>query len=187
MRRYPVMANRLIGVCDKDRWSWIATKILPLEPDVRAWLRRQRPVGIEADDLIQEAYTRLASLPSVDHIAHPRPYFFRTIKSLILTDVRHPHRLTIEFIAGLEYLEVSSEERCPERILSGHQQLERLAAAIEHLPAGCREVFRLRKFEHLSQKQLAMRLKISENTVEKQLARALKILRRCGAEFQQTA
>jgi DNA-directed RNA polymerase specialized sigma24 family protein len=37
-------------------------------------------------------------------------------------------------------------------------------------------VFRLRKFEDLSQREIAMRLKISENTVEKQLARALRLL-----------
>ena len=48
--------------------------------------------------------------------------------------------------------------------------------AIEDLPPGCREVFRLRKFEDLSQRDIAMRLKISENTVEKQLARALRLL-----------
>jgi RNA polymerase sigma factor (sigma-70 family) len=165
-----------MGAINTARARWIATHILPLEPSIRAWLRRIRPAGLEADDLIQEAYARLASLPSVNHIAQPRPYLFRIIKSLILANVRHAQVVAIESMANLSELNISLEEASPERILSARQQLEHLAQAIECLPPGCREVFRLRKFEDLSQKEIAMQLKISENTVEKQLARALRLL-----------
>jgi RNA polymerase sigma factor (sigma-70 family) len=159
-----------------ERARWIATHILPLEPGVRAWLRRVRPRGLEPDDLIQEAYTKLASLPCVDHITQPKAYLFRIIKSLILANVRHAQVVTIESMAELGELNISMEEASPERIWSARQQLERLANAIADLPRGCREVFRLRKFEDLSQKQLAERLQISENTVEKQLARAIRLI-----------
>jgi RNA polymerase sigma factor (sigma-70 family) len=165
-----------MGAIDTARGRWLATHILPLEPSIRAWLRRIRPSGLEADDLIQEAYAKLASLPSVNHITQPRPYLFRIIKSLILAHVRHAHVVAIESMAELGELNISLEETSPERILSGRQQLEHLAQAIQCLPPGCREVFRLRKFEDLSQREIAMRLKISENTVEKQLARALRLL-----------
>jgi RNA polymerase sigma factor (sigma-70 family) len=165
-----------MGAINTARARWIATHILPLEPSIRAWLRRIRPAGLEADDLIQEAYAKLASLPSVDHITQPRPYLFRIIKSLILANVRHAQVVAIESMAELGELNISMEEASPERILSARQQLEHLAQAIEGLPRGCREVFRLRKFEDLSQREIAMRLKISENTVEKQLARALRLL-----------
>jgi RNA polymerase sigma-70 factor (ECF subfamily) len=166
----------IMGAINTARARWLATHILPLEPSIRAWLRRIRPAGLEADDLIQEAYAKLASLPSVSHITQPRPYLFRIIKSLILANVRHAQVVAIESMAELGELNISLEEASPERILSARQQLERLAQAIEFLPPGCREVFRLRKFEDLSQREIAMRLKISENTVEKQLARALRLL-----------
>src|SRR5690348_7953440 len=136
-----------MGGINTDRARWLATHILPLEPAVRAWLRRVRPREIEPDDLIQEAYAKLASLPSVDHIHQPKPYLFRIIKSLILENVRHAQVVTIESMAELGELNISMEETAPERILSGRQQLERLAMAIARLPEGCREVFRLRKFE----------------------------------------
>jgi RNA polymerase sigma factor (sigma-70 family) len=176
MRTSPATTESLMGVMDIERGRWIATEILPLEPAVRAWLRRIRPAGVEADDLIQEAYARLAGLRSVDHIDQPRPYLFRIIKSLILANVRHAQVVAIESIAEMGELDISREETSPDRIVSARQELEWLAAAIESLPMGCREVFRLRKFEDLSQKELAMRLKISENTVEKQLARAVRLL-----------
>jgi RNA polymerase sigma factor (sigma-70 family) len=165
-----------MGAINTARARWIATHILPLEPSIRAWLRRIRPAGLEADDLIQEAYAKLASLPSVAHITQPKPYLFRIIKSLILANVRHAQVVAIASMANLSELNISLEEASPERILSARQQLERLAQAIEGLPPGCREVFRLRKFEDLSQREIAMQLKISENTVEKQLARALRLL-----------
>jgi RNA polymerase sigma factor (sigma-70 family) len=166
----------IMGAINTARGRWLATHILPLEPSIRAWLRRIRPTGLEADDLIQEAYAKLASLPSVNHITQPRPYLFRIIKSLVLANVRHAQVVAIESMANLSELNISLEEASPERILSARQQLERLAQAIECLPRGCREVFRLRKFEDLSQREIAMRLTISENTVEKQLARALRLL-----------
>lgn len=159
-----------------DRARWLAAHILPLEPLVRAWLRRLKLTGLEADDLLQEAYANLAGLPSVEHITQPKPYLFRVVKSLILGHLRHAQVVAIESMAELGELNISVEEASPERIVSGRQQLEQLAQAIEHLPAGCRQVFRLRKFEDLSQRQIAMRLQISENTVEKQLSRALRLL-----------
>lgn len=115
-----------------------------------------RPAGLEADDLIQEAYAKLASLPSVEHITQPKPYLFRVMKSLILAHVRHAQVVPTESMAELGDLNISMEEASPERILSGRQQLERIAQAIDRLPPGCREVFRLRKFEDLSQKELSI-------------------------------
>ena len=123
---------------------------MPLEPFV------VRPAGLEADDLIQEAYAKLASLPSVEHITQPKPYLFRVMKSLILAHVRHAQVVPTESMAELGDLNISMEEASPERILSGRQQLERIAQAIDRLPPGCREVFRLRKFEDLSQKELSI-------------------------------
>ena len=162
--------------CSIERAGWLAANILPLEPLVRGWLRRVRPRGLEVDDLIQEAYAKLASLDSVEHITQPKPYLFRIVKSLILGHLRHAQVVGIDSMAELGELNISAEDASPERILIGREQLERLVQAIEQLPAGCREVFRLRKFEDLSQRAIAARLRISENTVEKQLARALRLL-----------
>ncbi len=49
--------------------------------------------------------------------------------------------------------------------------------AIEKLPEGCREVFKLCRIEELSHKKIAEQLNISENTVKVQIYRALKYLK----------
>jgi len=46
-----------------------------------------------------------------------------------------------------------------------------------HLPDRCGEVFRLSRIEHLTNKEIAVRMGISEKTVEVQITNALKKLR----------
>lgn len=49
---------------------------------------------------------------------------------------------------------------------------------IEGLPDQCKEIFKLSRFEDLSYKEIADKLKISENTVKVQISRALIKLRK---------
>jgi RNA polymerase sigma-70 factor (ECF subfamily) len=52
-----------------------------------------------------------------------------------------------------------------------------LVEAIQGLPDRCRQVFTLRKVYGYSQKEIALRMNISENTVEQHLTKAA---RRCA-------
>lgn len=159
-----------------DRAHWLARHILPLEPNLRAWLARAVPHGLQPDDVVQEAYARLALLPSVSDIQQPKAYLFQVAKRLISEHIRRAHVIPIESVAELAAAQVPHEGRSPERIVSGHQELERLSVAIDHLPARCRTVFVLRKVDEMSQKEIATHLNISERCVEKRMSRALKAL-----------
>ena len=61
--------------------------------------------------------------------------------------------------------------------MNSHQELAVLVKAIQGLPDRCRQVFALRKVYGYSQKEIALRLNISENTVEQHLTKAA---RRCA-------
>lgn len=61
--------------------------------------------------------------------------------------------------------------------MNSHQELAMLVKAIQGLPDRCRQVFALRKVYGYSQKEIALRLNISENTVEQHLTKAA---RRCA-------
>jgi RNA polymerase sigma factor (sigma-70 family) len=159
-----------------ERAHWLATHILPLEAQLRAWLRRVTPRGIEVDDLIQEAYAKLASLPENTRIAYPKAYFYQITKRLISDHIRHSTVISIETLAEAAQLSGLGADFTPERILSGRQELERLYQAIASLPDPCRAVFVMRKFDDMPQKAIAAELRISENTVEKRMARALRII-----------
>ena len=45
--------------------AWVGAQILPHEADVRGWLRRVGAHPDDIDDIVQEAYCRLAGLASV--------------------------------------------------------------------------------------------------------------------------
>jgi RNA polymerase sigma factor (sigma-70 family) len=159
-----------------ERARWLAANILPLESQLRAWLRRVTPPGLEVDDLIQEAYAKLASLPADSHIAHPKAYLYQITKRLISDYIRHSTVISIETMTETTQLFVSEVAFTPERIVSGREELERLYDAIARLPGPCRTVFVMRKFDDMPQKAIAAELRISENTVEKRMSRALRMI-----------
>jgi hypothetical protein len=96
--------------------AWLGREILPHEAAVRAWLRRSLAAAGDADDVIQEAYCRLAGLASIDHIESPRAYFFQTARSVALEQLRRARVVRIETVTEIDALNVELDEPSPERI-----------------------------------------------------------------------
>jgi RNA polymerase sigma factor (sigma-70 family) len=165
-----------VSPVSNDRAQWLAKHILPLEPQLRGWLRKNASKSIEADDLIQDAYAKLATLASVSEIEQPKAYLYQIVKSLMTDEYRREKIVSIESVAEISELSPHDETGSPERILSGHQDLERLFWAINELPAPAKAVFVLKKFDELSQREIAARLHISENMVEKRMSQALRAI-----------
>ncbi|QJU58318.1 RNA polymerase sigma factor [Sphingomonas sp. AP4-R1] len=164
---------------DHDRARWLARMICPHEPALRRWLSRRTVVDCyDADDIVQETYARLAALPSVDHIAHPRAYFFQAAFSILANEVRRAQVVPIDAIGELERLEIELPEPTPDVQIEGRQELRLVAEAIAQLPPRCRDAFVLRKVHGLSQREAAQQLGISESTVEKHIATAVRQLAR---------
>lgn len=159
-----------------SRAHWLARHVLPHEASLRAWLRRSRELPMEVDDLIQEAYAVLAGLDSVEHITNPRAYFFQTARSIALQQLRRDRIVSIEAIADIEDIAEASYAASTEDQVAGREELRRLADAIAALPPQCGEVFRLRKIEGLSQRDVARHMGLAESTVEKHMGKAIRIL-----------
>ena len=64
--------------------------------------------------------------------------------------------------------------------LEVHQTFEK---HLNELPAKCREIFRMSRFEDLSNKEIALRLNISVKAVEYHITRALKHIRRSMGDY----
>ena len=161
---------------DRRRTQWFLRNILPHEPALRGWLARHRPMGLEADDIIQEAYAILADLETVDDIRFPRAYLFQVARSVITRHVRRARVVSIQTIDDLSQLGHADEGPSPERIAIDRDQLRRLAEAIGSMPAKTQEAFVLRRVDGLSQREISVRMAVSENTVEKHISRGLKLL-----------
>ncbi|SDA35419.1 RNA polymerase sigma factor [Sphingomonas sp. NFR15] len=159
-----------------DRALWLTKHILVHEPELRSWLKRRAMPGLDVDDVVQESYAILAGLQSVDHIHHPRIYFFEVAKSVILQSFRQSRVVAFSAIAEFDALLIPDEMPSPEAIAAGRQELGRLSELIDALPPKCREAFVLRKVRGFSQREVASAMSVSENTVEKHIGKALNLL-----------
>lgn len=159
---------------DQDRLRWVATHILPLEGEVRGWLRLHASSlnPSDVDDLIQEAYARLWKA-QFSEVTHARAYLYTVVRNLLTEWARRARVVPMERMGEIEALRIISEEPGPERRISARQELERLLQIIATLPGQCRRAFQLRKFDGLSQREIANVMGITEKTVEKHLAKAL--------------
>ncbi|MCW4461096.1 RNA polymerase sigma factor [Sphingomonas sp. BT-65] len=161
---------------DRDRTRWFLRNILPHEQALRTWLTRRQPMGLDVDDIIQEAYAILADLETVEEIRFPRAYLFQVARSVITKHVRRARVVSIRTMDDLTELEHADDRPSPECIAIDRDQLRRLAEAIGAMPDRTQEAFMLRRVEGLPQREIAARMAISENTVEKHISRGLRFL-----------
>lgn len=159
------------------RLRWFAREILPHEPGVRKWLT-VRLRGLEScdiDEVIQESYARIWTA-DIAHILNARAYLFVTARHIVGEHVRRSRIVAIQLMADLEVLNIVDDGISADRCLSGREEIARLHHVIEKLPPKCRQAFKLKKFEELSQREIAMRMGVAESTVEKHLAKALRVV-----------
>jgi RNA polymerase sigma-70 factor (ECF subfamily) len=153
-----------------ERARWLSRNILPFEPLIRSRLRRTFIYGLEIDDVIQEMYARIASLPSLNVIKHPLQYAFQTATAIIIDHMRRSRVISITAAGTLEQLGICAPEPSPEQQIEFREEIAAVAQSLAQLPERTREVLILRRVQGLSQQETADRLRISVKTVEKHMA-----------------
>ncbi len=155
--------------------DWVANEILPYEGMVRGWLLRRWGTLVDVEETLQEAYCRIASLASVDHIENGRSYFFATVQSVVMDNVRRAKVANIRPMTEIDWEYVMDDTPLPDRIVEGRHELERVEAALRsQLSDLGRQILLLRRVQGLSQKETAMRLGVSEHIVENHVVRGLR-------------
>ncbi len=105
----------------------------------------------------------------------------QNIKAYLMQAVRF--RVYKEFRDGklrpehIEYISTLASPDALESPLEQEELQEQIAHWVEKLPPKRREVFKLSRYEHLSNKEIAQKLNISQRTVETHISHALKFLR----------
>lgn len=155
-----------------------------LTPLVRAYHERVYRFGLracrdafDADDAVQEAFSRLAYRADVQ--CDPG------VLAWLLTTVRRTcQRLLRPFVRQQrlgerldEVDEAPSEAPSPEAALERWQLVSSVHAAIARLPAPYREVLVLRDLEGMSGDEVAQRLGLSEAAMKSRLHRARNLVR----------
>ena len=125
----------------------------------------------EAREVAQEAYVRLLSLDQPGAVSYLRAFLFKTAANIAI-DRRRRHQ-NYDRVAGRQLFAELTENRTPERQLSGEQTLRHLGILIEAMPAKCRESFVMNQIQGLDAATIAAQLGITDSMVRKYVVRAL--------------
>lgn len=160
----------------RERAEWIARNVLPHEPAIRAWLKRNRVCDLDVDDVVQEMYAKIVSLDKLEGIRHPKHYAFQVAKFIVIDHIRRARIVSIFSAGDVEELGLAAPEAGPEEQVTFRDEIRDITRAIAAMPARTRDVLVLRRVTGLSQRETAERLAISEKTVEKHMARGVALL-----------
>jgi len=141
--------------------------------------------GADIEDLVQEVFLRLARRTGDAPVETVEGYVFAVANSVLADSYRRaarqlppaPGEPDLQNLPGL------SEERSPERVLLGQEELAAMERALRELPERTRFAFVLNRYEELSYQEIARRLGVSVSAVEKHMMRALAHLARRRREL----
>ncbi|HVZ29739.1 MAG TPA: RNA polymerase sigma factor [Asticcacaulis sp.] len=135
-----------------------------------------------AEDIVQDLYLKITALSDDYEVEDPVAFLFKMAHNVYLNQLRalqsgrnrdsawsdlSRHRIGGDDVA---------DEPSPEAQTAGRQQLQKAMGALGELPDKTQAIFRLHKFDGLSQADVASRLDISLSSVEKHLSSALRHL-----------
>jgi RNA polymerase sigma factor (sigma-70 family) len=162
---------------DESLDTWFKREILAHEEALVRYLGRTWRYRQEIPDLRQEIYIRIYEAAKKSRPLQPKSFLFTTARHLMTDHIRRRRIVVIDTVGDLDALNVPGmDENVPEQRASAHQELRRLADALDQLPPKCREVIWMRRVQDLPQKEVAIRLNVTQKTVEKHVMKGMKLL-----------
>ncbi len=149
-------------------------------PALMAFFMRRIGNHAEAEDLTQEVFARVMSMPA-GQMAHAEAYVFQTAANL-LRDRGRREKVRHEYRDGvLSQPEYRIEPLDPGRVLAARESLGQVAAALKEVPERTRSIFILYRLEQMKKRDIANAYGISTSAVDKHLMKAMAhLLSRVG-------
>ncbi|MDF2516550.1 MAG: polymerase sigma-70 factor [Sphingobacterium sp.] len=145
-------------------------------PDLISFITKKISNREAAEDTLHDLFisvwknrafiTEIESLPA---------YLFSSCRYLVLAYYRK--EMKIQLTQSFEHLEFEDQSIPIEDQLYYRYIIDVVAKEVENLPQKCQEVFKLSREYYLSNKEIAIKLGISESTVEKHINKAIRHLR----------
>ncbi len=127
----------------------------------------------EAEELVQEAFVKLwAQRDTLEFQNSVKAYLYRMVHNQALNRLR-AHRIHERYTQH-QARQMAQEVEPPK---DDPELQQRIRKVLDMLPAQCRHVFELSRFEELKYREIAEQLNISIKTVETHMGKALRILR----------
>lgn len=125
------------------------------------------------EDCLQEVFAAIWERRDSLEIKNPRSYLFQAVRFQVSGQIRKIKldEPTEAIINSLNYADKSQHQ------LEFHELVEQINGITQELPRRCAQIFRMSRFEHLSNKEIASQLDISIRSVENQITTALQKIR----------
>jgi RNA polymerase sigma factor (sigma-70 family) len=139
-------------------------------------LRRRGESPERAEDLVQEAYLRMALYCKEGRdVREPRAFLTRTVLNLAI-DARRRDHLDLYEAAPVEQFEIRDLAPTPEEVFALEERLTRMWTSLGRAGVRTREAFFLHRLHGCTYEEIARRLGVSVSTIEKDIASAITLL-----------
>jgi RNA polymerase sigma-70 factor (ECF subfamily) len=156
--------------------AWFQREIVVHEGALERYLFRCWPHAQDVFDLRQDIYVRIYEAAAKARPHSPKSFLFATARHLLTDRLRRKRIVAIDSVGDPDSLNVLVEDLSPEHRAVAHQELRRLAEALDNLPPRCRDAVWLRRVDELPQKEVARVLGITPKMVEKHLRKGVQRL-----------
>ncbi len=164
------------AVTDDAVSAWFIREILPLEAKLMNYLQHNWRNASDLPDLRQEVYIRVFEAARERIPDNPENFLFVCARNLLIDLVRREHVVPMESYADLDVLGMASDAPEPDLLVMEREELRRLEAAMEQLPARMHEAIALAYFEGLSRTEIAERMGVAQPTASRFIARGTIML-----------
>jgi RNA polymerase sigma-70 factor (ECF subfamily) len=152
------------------------SKVLAQFRRFTALLRRQGRSRHDAEDLVQEAFLRMAVYCETGkEIRSADAFLMRTIQNLAINAAEH-ERVRANVPQPVEELDLADLGPAPDELLAAEQGLHRIQRALAGVSPRTKEVFFMHRLHGLSYAQIADHFDLSISAVEKHIAKAMAVL-----------
>jgi len=179
----------------------IITRLRQSDPSIFQWLYKEYYVALctyakkftrdsqSAEEVVQDAFLKIWENRETLIIRESLiAYLYRTVQNNCLNYLRHLQVInkfneyyTEKLHEAMEYYSITQENGLS--VFIANELEDKIYEAIEKLPAECREIFKLSRFENLKNGEIAELKGITLNTVQKQISIALGKLREALKPF----
>ena len=128
----------------------------------------------QAEDLMQDAFSKLWEYCAKVSIDKARSFLFTTANNLFLNQVSRK-KVALKFEQAIM---PQNDHQDPEFLLQSKEFKKQLEDAINDLPEDQRQIFLMNRMDKLKYREIAEMLSISVKTVEKKMHLALTALRK---------
>lgn len=134
----------------------------------------------ESEETVQDVFIHLwQNKEKINLKGSLKSYLYQSVHNLAINKLEHFRTLKFQpnITASQEIHHLFIVDDTFIQMFEAHETENIILSAMEELPEKCREIFRLSRFENLSNKEISDQLNLSQNTVRVQIFRAIAFLK----------